>query len=254
MIEENTKTRKSGREWAELSLDDLRDAVRRVSFAASRDEKWRPVTVGIHVELQPHKAHVVATDGYRLAVARFIPIRPPRRKFAFTLPVADLRAALIHDGTRLIILSSDKHVILRSGAGEICCAPIEGAYPAWRRVIPAPGEPFWMVEIQELRAILRAVQPAMRHDHPSIRLTFHDGKLEVLGESRAEMAAEGTAEGSVLVNPRFLKDYLIAVKDCGSVRVQFPTGPYGASRWDASTHHIYLLMPIREEEKLRHGS
>lgn len=238
---------------AELSLYDLRHAVAQVAFAVSKDKKWRPITVGLHLELRPNRAHVVATDGHRLAIADFAPIHPPCEKLAFTIPVKALQVAtLISDGGRLTILSSGEWVVLRSEAGEVYCTPIEGTYPSWRTVTPKPKEPFWRVDIRGLREALKKVEPAVDHDRPVVRLSFSGGKLKVsaktdgLGEVHAETAVEGTAEAKALFNPKFLKDYLTAVKDCKSVRVQLPEGKYRPSRWDASPCHIYLLMPIQE--------
>lgn len=131
-------------------------------FAAS--EARRPWLNGVRIEVTPGWIHTIATDGARLAVCRYS-WDEAATPCAFTVPsdaVSRLKVGKRMSATDVLVPvlfdPATKMVTVGDEAPALC---VDGAFPDWRRVVPAKtsGEaahfvPEHLIDFQKAAGIL----------------------------------------------------------------------------------------------------
>jgi len=152
---------------------DLRDGVRKTSYAISTDET-RYVLNGVLFSFKDNKLTLVATDGRRLAMAE-IELEFPRSHEADlivpTKAVTELQRLLTDEGDVKVSMGSgqiafDLHKTL------LVSKLIEGNYPNYRQVIPAEAKERIKLEREMFLNSLRRVSLLASDKSHSIKLNF----------------------------------------------------------------------------------
>lgn len=195
-----------------------------VQSHAGADET-RPVLRGIL--LDPQHEGAVATDGTRLAHIHWSAVAAlPSPVIMPNLPIKDPNASLT------VTFDSETHrpvsVIVSESVGTVTARVLEGAFPAWERVVPdsATCPVAVMISRERLLTWVKQVH-ALAKANASPAVDIIQGTVSVGGITPARVArlidlrldgdhavtardAQGTAwlsgEGSILVNPRYLLD------------------------------------------------
>ena len=118
----------------------LLEGLRGTLFAASADET-KQVLTGVHLTCQD-SLEFAATDGHRLAV-----VEPPidadgvqNAKFAMTIPARALRELermlAMPSAEQITLQFDDTQVVFELGEQRLTSRKLEGAYPAYRQLIP----------------------------------------------------------------------------------------------------------------------
>ncbi|MFG3100765.1 MerR family transcriptional regulator [Streptomyces sp. NPDC048182] len=229
---------------------ELAAALDAVRFAAG-DDPDLPMLTGVLFDTDGDALRLVATDRYRLAVARAgvtdsegTPVRVlvPR-------PLADaMRALLPDEGSARLGVDGDR-VTLEAGdrqaAGQ--CLPYD--FPDYRRLVSVPAGRRVLVDVPALRESLRTgpVRPGRTTGDP--RAAGDVSLLRVSDGNTLTPCAEGDDAGDlVAVNRAFLLDALDAgARDRLAVEVGAPTAPLAVRRPD-DEQTFSLLMPVRLED------
>lgn len=209
----------------------LTRALGSVAYAVGSDPGF-PVLTGVLVERDGSGVQVVATDRYRLALAR-VDGALGGESSAVLLPAAlveELLAtpppgpvALAVDGAEVRVLGDD--IDLRAPA-------LEGDYPDYRALLPAGPTPADRVSVAGLRPELEH-----RRDRPRVRLG-PDGR--VLERSSS---VDGATTGEVLVDTGYLWDAVQATSDGHLVLPGAGTlGPLAV--YSADERVLGLVMPL----------
>jgi DNA polymerase-3 subunit beta len=239
-----------------LDPADLHAALDAVRFAVS-DDPDVPMLHGVLIEASPDGLRLVATDRYRLAVARAAVTAlsgPPVTLLAPTAFVDEVRARPVPAGP--ITLTLEKTTITIEGYGHrIVATPVDLPFPDYRRLTGAGSAGGGdeggsggrvTVDVAALRAALDAA-PAVRREHAGV---VHD--LAVLGVDPAGAVRLATEEswaadeaGHVAVNRGFLLEAL----DAGArgqlvLELDGPVLPL-AVRLPDDEHTFSILMPVR---------
>lgn len=206
-------------------------ALRRVLYAVS-NEQHRAIFRGVQVELRPSgRGRVVASDGYRLAMAEF-PLEgaealEPVARVLQKGPLSNLIALLeeLEEDTlelvpapgRLWILAGEHRLLQRAMAGE---------FPDYERVIPKQFPFSATVTVGEVRRALRRIQPfasaGYRLDLRPVAMGFEASVLGDFGGASEVIPAQTQGEPFPLsFNLRYLMEALSPLEDEAEVRLEF---------------------------------
>lgn len=211
----------------------LSDALRAVRFAVGTDPEI-PVLGGVLLDVGADAVTVVATDRYRLAVSSVPCGGAPVAAVvpaAFADRLADLRSGDVQ-------VRIDGQAITASADGvEVADRLIPDAFPDYRRLLPAPGNPV-PVDADELRAAVAAAgtrQVRRAQDGVDVDVTVLS--VDADGRLRVGAATDGTGVSV---------EFLLEAVDAGGagqllLGLDGPLAPVTIRRGDTFS----LLMPVR---------
>lgn len=239
-----------------LQQKDLKDLLRKTSYAISRDEA-RYALNGLLLQFQKDKLTVVATDGRRLALAS-VEGRFTQEEREMILPskaVLEVAKVLEDDGhVEIIPFENQVAFVLKSPSNGDSCVLIsrlvEGHFPNYKQVIPEKVKERVVLDRDEFLSSIRRVSVVTNEKSSLIKLSFAKNNLSLsantpdVGEAKEEipLAYEGQ-ELSIAFNPGFLIDVLRNL-EAKEVTFEFndPLSP-GVIR--EGTSFLYVVMPMR---------
>ncbi|MGW7459946.1 DNA polymerase III subunit beta family protein [Streptomyces sp. NPDC054797] len=227
-----------------VAAPELAAALDAVRFAASTDPEL-PVLGGVLFDIEGESLHVVATDRYRMAVARahVAGHDGSRVQVIVPAPLVDAMRAL-SDGEGPVRLCVDGgRVTLEAGDRQAAGQCLDHGFPDYRRLLPAAGGRRALVEVTAFRKALesgpvRAGEPGA----PDLSVLKVDG-------GRVTLCADSDDDPRrVAVNREFLVHALAAGgRDRLFVELGAPTAPIAIRRPD-DEDTFSILMPVRLED------
>ena len=206
----------------------LRDAVRKTQFAASTESK-RLFLNGVYFNFLEDRTEVAATDGKRLALAYYDPIKHQRKTHGFIVPLKAVREIpnTFPESVEVDISVSGNQIRFTDGNATLTTELVEREYPNYQRIIPKDLEGKTVVSTAQL---LRATQHIGQLSNPKehkIRLEIDTERIRVSPEtSESEEAYETvpveSGTGCILIgfDARLLADALTHI-DTESVSIEF---------------------------------
>ncbi|MEU0674629.1 MerR family transcriptional regulator [Streptomyces sp. NPDC006172] len=224
---------------------ELAAALDTVRFAASTDPEL-PMLGGVLFDVEGESLHVVATDRYRLAVARAAVAGHDgdRVQIIVPSPLADAMRALL-DGEGPVRLSvDDGRVTLDAGDRQASGQWLDHDFPDYRRLLPQADGRRAVVEVAAFREALEN-GPVRAGEAGGAELSV----LKVDSGGTVTLCADGDEDPDrVAVNRRFLLDALAAgARDRLVVELGAPTAPIALRRPD-DEDAFSILMPVRLED------
>ncbi|WP_051851705.1 MerR family transcriptional regulator [Streptomyces sp. NRRL F-5650] len=239
-----------------LSAPALAGALDAVRFAVGADPEL-PMLGGVLFDVEDDALRVVATDRYRMAVARMACAghRGPREQVVVPAPLVDAMRALLAEGESALFTVEDGRVTLEAAEREVSGQRLAHDFPDYRRLVRLPAGKRVVVDVPGLREALetgpvRAAEaggsgPCARE--VSVLATTDDGTVTVCGDGDGYGSGDGNANGNgVGVDRGFLLDALSAA-DRDRLVLEFgpaPTAPLTIRRTD-DEGTFSLLMPVR---------
>jgi DNA polymerase-3 subunit beta len=242
------------------------DAFERVALCASSDEA-RPVLTcaALFFREEPAALEVVATDSYRLGVARLRleagfrvsdgPLLVPAR--AVRLLAKQLKGAEGAVQVRALEASGAEpsrasRIAFSIPDAEWTVRTVEGEFPNWKQVVPNPEGGSFEFDPEELGSALRAATSVRSTTGASVRLTL-DRTCSLaledpdLGEMRetlteAKFSPNGAGAMEIAFNPEYLAD---AIRFCGGERGRMWVRDGLKPALFEGPERRYVLMPIR---------
>ncbi len=232
-----------------VGAPELAAALDTVRFAVSTDPEL-PMLGGVLFDIEGEDLHLVATDRYRLAVARTAVdghdgYDGRRVQVIVPTPLADAMRALLHgEGPVRFSLDGDR-VTLEAGDGQAAGRCLDHDFPDYRRLLPQAGDRRALVEVADFRRALET--GPVRSDETGT----HDlSVLRVEDDGTVTVCADGDAgdQGRVAVNRGFLLDALAAAgRDRLVLELTAPTAPIAIRRPD-DEGGFSVLMPVRLQD------
>ncbi|OKK22991.1 DNA polymerase III subunit beta [Streptomyces sp. CB00455] len=236
---------------ARLSIlaPELAAALDAVRFAAGNDAEL-PMLGGILFDAEGEELHLVATDRYRMAVARARTIGHggPRTQVVVPLPLADAMRALL-TGEEPVELSLDRdRVTLETEDRQTAGRSLGHEFPDYRRLVHLPAGHRAHVDTSVFRQALETgpVRPSATREQDA---EPHDlSVLRVAENGTVVVCDDGDDDrNNVAVNRAFLLDALAAGgRDELILELGAPTAPLVIRRPD-DEGAFSLLMPVRLE-------
>lgn len=243
-----------GRGGFVVDQEALRNLIRRAHFAVSHDET-RPQLTGALFIAEAQRARMVATDGFRMAVASMPVADGPADPVEIILPgraLAELGRLAGAQGQPARVHVADNQVFFDLGGVRFLSRVLDGPFPNWRSVIP---KEFKAGVVVDTRTFLEACDRAalLARDGPAVvRLGLQPEALVVtastpeVGRGYEELAATGEGEAlEIAFNARFLIEGLRAV-DAEAVRFDI-SGPINPCRLTGvdDDGYLYIVLPVR---------
>ncbi|MFF1408284.1 MerR family transcriptional regulator [Streptomyces sp. NPDC058289] len=231
-----------------LSAPELAAALDAVRFAVGSDPEL-PMLGGILFDIEGGALRVVATDRYRLAVARAGATghTGPRLQLLVPAPLADAMRALLSDDAPVLLTVDGDRVALETETADRQAAGrcLGHEFPDYRRLVSLPAGRRVLVDVPAFREALESgpVRPAEREQDGAT------GELSVLkvtdGDELSLCDDEDDDPANVGLNRAFLLDALDAGdRDRLILELGAPKAPVVVRRPD-DEESFSLLMPVR---------
>ena len=244
-----------------LNVDDLREMIGQVTFAASVDDA-RPVLTGVLLEIDSGKLTMAAADGFRLSVRTAhlsSPADGPIRAIIPARALAEL-ARVLGDGEETVSMSLPSNrgqVIFRANNIELVSQLIEGTFPDYEGIIPSGYSNRSVLSTQSFLKACKAADIFARESAHSARLRITPGSelepgiVEVTATSAEtgsnETMVDATIEGDqieIAFNVRFLVDVL-GVIDTPNVALETNNSSSpGVLRPVGHEEFLHVIMPM----------
>ncbi|MGQ4383813.1 DNA polymerase III subunit beta family protein [Streptomyces sp. SAS_270] len=228
-----------------VAAPELAAALDTVRFAVSTDPEL-PMLGGVLFDMEGESLHAVATDRYRMAVARAAVAGHDgsRVQVIVPAPLADaMRALLGGEGPVRLTVDGDR-VALEAGDGQAAGPCLGHDFPDYRRLLPAAGGRRAVVEVADFRKALETgpVRTGEAGERDLSLLRAEDGGTVTL-------CADGDDDPNrVAVDREFLLDALAAgARDRLILEFGSPTAPIAIRRPD-DEDTFSVLMPVRLED------
>lgn len=245
----------------DLGAVQLREAIDRVAFAASRDDS-RPVLTAVLFDFSADGLTIAAADGLRLARVH-LPAAPQTAR-QLLLPAR----AVVECGrllanareARLTFTQDGRGVYLVAGETRLFTRLLEGQYPDIGRVIPQGWRTRVTVDAASLRQAVRVASLFGGGDARPVLLDATQGTLSLqakgdeTGEARSELTAllEGEPQ-AVALNTRLLTDLLDAPSsqqlELSWTSPQAPVVVREVCKDD--TADLWVVMPLHDPALIR---
>jgi len=203
-----------GTSW-QIPSSVFKKGLQQTVLAASSDEA-RPVLTGVFLHSFDGDLHMVATDSYRLAEKT---LQKSKLDTSLLVPGSALQDMLriLGDGDDQVMVTHDEQqVLFQVGEVELVSRLIEGAYPDYRKLIPASFEVTATLSKADFTNITKVSSLFARESAGSVTIKIDEASKQVsirsvasqLGENTASATAEVTGSGEVTLNSRYLLDAL----------------------------------------------
>ncbi len=241
-----------------IAKPGLRRLIRQTSFAIAHDDS-RPVFTGVLATVADDTLRLVATDGFRLALAEG-PLESSSSQLQADCIVpgralGEVARVLGEEGDGSVRISvSENRAFFQAAHERVVCRLIEGQFPPYKQVIPQQFATKLTCATQGLlnaceRASLIAheVGQAVKLQISGTTLVITASKAE-LGNVREEVAIESQGDTlEIAFNPRYLIDGLRNIT--GEKTVYEFTGPLSPSCMrpadEAEGTFAYVVLPMR---------
>jgi len=237
-----------------IPSDVFSSMIKKVIKAVSKDES-RAILTGVLVKLDENTLQLVATDSYRLAIAKNRIERTVDRAIELIIPgdVLDEIRRLITSQKEVTISDSENQIVFNFGETIFITRKIEGSYPNYNAIIPSENSISAVIETAQLLEVVKRVAITAQ-SHTPIRFIF-DGntqfidissKIQDIASSNERVPAQ--IDGDLLeigFNHQYIIDGLSAI-DTEEVlfEAQSSLKP-GILKSIGSEYFFYLTMPVR---------
>lgn len=245
----------------QLNVEDLREMIAAVIFAAATDEA-RPILTGVLARLEGSTVTLAASDGFRVAerTARLsTPAEEPVTAIIPARALAELgRVINAQDPVYMHLPPGRGQVIFHHGNVELVSQLIEGAFPVYQNIIPKSYRTRAVVSTEEFRKACKSSDIIAREAAHTTRLKVKPGEDSLVpghviitataaetGDNVAELDA--TIEGEaveIAFNVKYLVDVL-GIIDTPNVALETSasTSP-GVIRPVGRDDYVYVVMPM----------
>jgi DNA polymerase-3 subunit beta len=244
-----------------LGVEELREMIAQVAFAASTDDA-RPVLTGVLMEVADGEMTMAAADGFRLSVRSASLSSPAGGSLSAIIPSRALSelARILSDGEETVTMVLPKErgqVIFRGRDVELVSQIIEGAYPDYKSIIPNGFSTRTVVSANSFLKACKAADIFAREAAHSARVRvvsggkLEPGRLEISATAAEtgsnETVVDATVEGEpieIAFNVRFLVDVL-SVIDTPNVALETSTASSpGVVKPVGREDYLHVVMPM----------
>ncbi len=241
----------NGSTW-NVPAAELKKALQQVILAASNDDA-RPILTGIFFHTHEGHLYIAATDSYRLAEKRIMPLAQEVKLLLPASAMQDLLRIIGDADEEIVVTHDDQQVLFTVGDVELVTRLIDGVYPDYRKLIPTSFSTAAVLPKAELVNITKVSSLFARESAGSVTLDLDEDEKQIsirsiasqLGENTATASAKVTGTASITLNSRFILDGLGVIND-SEVSVAFngklePCVIKGVEDKD----YIHLIMPLK---------
>lgn len=243
-----------------LNVDDLREMIGAVIFAAATDEA-RPILTGVLAKIEGTRVVLAASDGFRVAERTANLSEPAPEPVTAIIPARALAelARVIHadEPVYMDLPPGRGQVIFHHGNVELVSQLIEGAFPAYQNIIPKGYKTRTVVSTDEFRKACKSSDIIAREAAHTTRLKVKPGEELTPGHVTISATAaetgdnvadlDATIEGDpveIAFNVKYIVDVLnIITTPNVALETSTATSP-GVIRPVGRDDYVYVVMPM----------
>ncbi len=245
----------------ELNVEDFREMINQVAFAAATDEA-RPILTGVLAKIDNGELKLEAADGFRLAVRTAHLSAPPAEPVNAVIParaLAELARIIGADEPVYMSLPPNRgQVIFHHGNVELVSQLIEGAFPDLNAVIPKNYTTRTILPTDEFRKACRTSDIFAREAAHTARIKIKPGTdvtpghvtisatSAETGDNVAEIDA--TVDGQaveIAFNVKYLVDVLNVINTPNvALETSAATSPGVIRPMGGNDEYLYVCMPM----------
>ncbi len=244
-----------GAEQNKIEKEVLKNVLSHVLIAVSTDES-RPILTGVKISEEGKKTVFAATDGFRLSVEKI----PSHGTFGEGVLVpakalGEVTKMLDNENSAEIKMQLDAkggRVTFASSQAEVVTRLIEGAFPAYEKIIPSKWTTRVKLDREDFVKAVRLAQVYAKETANIVKLVTGEGKMIVtanspqVGENKTTLEAQVEGEGGeTCFNTRFLLDFLNSLGNENIIlETSNPLAP-GLFRVPENEDAFHIIMPVR---------
>jgi DNA polymerase-3 subunit beta len=230
----------------------FKKAVAGTALVASSDTT-RPILTGVYVHTFNGDLYMAATDGYRLAEKKLLPLNKEISAIIPASALNDVVRIISDDMEEIVVNISDDQVSFIVGNGLVSSRLIDGNFINYRQLIPEKteveatldhGEFIRITKIAELFSRESAGSITLKVDPDASTLKIHSIASE-LGENNSEAEAAVRGKGAITLNSKFLLDALNQL-DGDNIKFQF-SGKLAPAllTGEGDDSYKHIIMPVK---------
>jgi DNA polymerase-3 subunit beta len=245
----------------ELNVEDFRDMINQVAFAAATDEA-RPILTGVLAKIDGGQLKLEAADGFRLAVRTAHLSAPPAEPVNAVIParaLSELARVIAADEPVFMSLPPSRgQVIFHHSNVELVSQLIEGAFPDLNAVIPKNFTTRTVMPTDEFRKACRtsdifareAAHTARIKIKPGTELTPGHVTISATSAETGDNVAEIDATvdgvgGEIAFNVKYLVDVLNVINTPNvALETSSATSPGVIRPAGGNDEYLYVCMPM----------
>lgn len=249
-----------GNRVASIDLNSLLDALSGVIFAVST-ETSRPALSGILLRPEKDGFLLVATDGYRLSLQKYISTGGGLEgvESSLIIPSRVMRevAAMKEEKgeLELYVLPTSNQLLFQQGEVLLVGRLIESEFPNFEKIIPMEHSSKITIDREELLKAVKITSIFARESANIIKFSLKTDRVIVssqtpsLGENTVEVEGKLVGEeNEIAFNARYLLDFLSHIdKETITFEMTGPLNP-GVFRVEGESSYLHLIMPIRVQQ------
>jgi len=220
------------------------------SFAVSLDET-RYVLNGILLKINKGVLTLVSTDGKRLAIAERKLTIDTDLEISIIVPIKTIHELNrnLKDEGELSFVVGNNQALFDLGEVAIVSRLIEGEFPDYKQVVPAPSDNKMKVDRNQFLLAVKRAALLATPDYQAVKLEIFKNKLVIskatpdVGEFHEELAVEYQGKELVIgFNPIYLMDILKHLNE-DTVNLELTDGEKpGVIRFSG---YVYIVLPMR---------
>ncbi|PHJ12335.1 DNA polymerase III subunit beta, partial [Fervidobacterium sp. SC_NGM5_O18] len=231
----------------------LEEMLDRVSFCASSESAMRALN-GVYWEVHGGFLRLVASDGYRLALAEQKLDIDNEFDFIIALKSVKELEKLLSSTTEPMINITYDHSIVSFNAGDVTMIvrTVEETFPDYKRVLPKAFKTRVVLNVDDFAEALKRVMVIAKRGTEKVQLKISDDVMELSSQSpdygEAVENIPVTKDGEDLIvnfNPKFLNE---AIKHIDEKEVEFNfvdnLSPLQINPRNVEGY-MYIVLPVR---------
>lgn len=234
---------------------DLRELISGTIFAVS-DNQARPIHTGCLLQVDDAAVTMVAVDGYRLALRRFVPEEKIDRALKVVVPSPALKEVekILQDTDEPAAFTlGRKHILFEMNGVSLVCRILEGTFLDWEKVLPTDNPIKLVANRSQLTASIDRVGLIIAEKIKSpVRCRFGENMVDfttvsTIGSAHdiCELSGDGK-ELEIGFNCRFFLEALKAVPtDEVTLELNHGLSPIVLTPCDGNGKYAYMILPVR---------
>jgi len=246
----------------EINVEDLKEMIGQVAFAASKDEA-RPILTGVLVTVDGDAITMAAADGFRLSVRATALSSKVDKPLKAVIPARALGelARISNDGSKVVTMTLPPgrgQVIFRTKNVELVSQLIEGTFPDYQQIIPKNYQTRTLLTTANFLKACKQAEIFARDGSLIAQVNIIPGsgemvpgEVEISGRSEetgySQAVLEASVEGPdilIAFNVRYLREVLDVIKTPNvALETTKSTSP-GLIRPVGEDGFLHVIMPM----------
>ena len=229
-----------------VRIPDIREAIKRVAFAASADES-RPVLTCVHIQCDGEQMTFEATDGFRLARTS-VQVKGVD-DFAALVPAKSLALVLAQTGELEMAVDArdekNPRLTFRAGDTIIVVPQMQGSYPALDQIIPKSSS----ITLEAARKdIALALKQLGITSNLMVKMDIKKDAIELMSSeedvtAQTIVASTSSGELQIALNSAYLAQGLAHIPDKALLGFKSAVEPV-VVKPAGGNGYVYIQMPM----------